>query len=530
MVVDADALTALAGPLDRLRGARAARCLTPHPARWRGCSASASPTCSATASPPRAQFATAWERARRAQGRDERDRPARRHRAPEPDRQPRDGQRGDRRRALGHARGVPRARPRAGGGARRRRLPARAGRRRRGRTARAGVARRRRRDRGAARGVQARRAARAAGLVAPRARGNGGGRARRWASRWPRRCRRRSTATSGPARRASPRDSSRGLGVSTGATSPTFVLVNEYRGRLPVHHVDAYRTTSLTELRRSRPARALRRRRRDHRRVGGQGRAAAAGAAVRVRIDGVGDEPRADRDRACRAPRASVYRDRPLTATRAAVRQAHDDGAVADERTAARAALLERPRRAGRRRAAGAAARLGLSRPEAVDVAREMLAAYGSLADVASREARRARAGARRRPGQGRAAGRGLRADAPTARADAGRADGARRSPAEVYAAFAPLMEDLRARSFAWRCWTPRTGCCATDGVRGNAVGEPRASARGLQAGHPGVRPRRSSSSTTIRAAIRRPAGRTSGSPVSSPSARACWSCRSTTT
>jgi len=30
----------------------------------------------------------------------------------------------------------------------------------------------------------------------------------------------------------------RGLGVATPATSPTFVLVNEYRGRLPVHHVD----------------------------------------------------------------------------------------------------------------------------------------------------------------------------------------------------------------------------------------------------------------------------------------------------
>ena len=40
----------------------------------------------------------------------------------------------------------------------------------------------------------------------------------------------------------------RALGVSTGATSPTFVLVNEYRGRLPVHHVDAYRTASLAEL------------------------------------------------------------------------------------------------------------------------------------------------------------------------------------------------------------------------------------------------------------------------------------------
>lgn len=40
----------------------------------------------------------------------------------------------------------------------------------------------------------------------------------------------------------------RGLGVRAGATSPTFVLINEYHGRLPVHHVDAYRTESLTEL------------------------------------------------------------------------------------------------------------------------------------------------------------------------------------------------------------------------------------------------------------------------------------------
>jgi len=40
----------------------------------------------------------------------------------------------------------------------------------------------------------------------------------------------------------------RGLGVGALATSPTFVLINEYRGRLPVHHVDAFRTASLTEL------------------------------------------------------------------------------------------------------------------------------------------------------------------------------------------------------------------------------------------------------------------------------------------
>jgi tRNA threonylcarbamoyladenosine biosynthesis protein TsaE len=39
-----------------------------------------------------------------------------------------------------------------------------------------------------------------------------------------------------------------GLGVRGRVVSPTFVLVNEYRGRLSMHHVDAYRTESLTEL------------------------------------------------------------------------------------------------------------------------------------------------------------------------------------------------------------------------------------------------------------------------------------------
>jgi len=61
MVVDADALTALAGHLDRLRGARAARCLTPHPgemARMLGVSiADVQRDRIATAR----QFATAWE-------------------------------------------------------------------------------------------------------------------------------------------------------------------------------------------------------------------------------------------------------------------------------------------------------------------------------------------------------------------------------------------------------------------------------------------------------------------------------------
>jgi tRNA threonylcarbamoyladenosine biosynthesis protein TsaE len=41
----------------------------------------------------------------------------------------------------------------------------------------------------------------------------------------------------------------RALGVpSEAATSPTFVLVNEYRGRLPVYHFDAYRLRDEDEF------------------------------------------------------------------------------------------------------------------------------------------------------------------------------------------------------------------------------------------------------------------------------------------
>src|SRR5262249_28083772 len=40
----------------------------------------------------------------------------------------------------------------------------------------------------------------------------------------------------------------RGLGVRGHAMSPTFVLIHEYHGRLPVHHVDAYLTERLPEL------------------------------------------------------------------------------------------------------------------------------------------------------------------------------------------------------------------------------------------------------------------------------------------
>lgn len=84
----------------------------------------------------------------------------------------------------------------------------------------------------------------------------------------------------------------RGLDVTTRATSPTFVLVNEYRGRVPVHHVDLYRVESaaeamdlgLDEL------------------FAGEGVTVVEWAdklgallpddAVRVHIDGLGDEPR----------------------------------------------------------------------------------------------------------------------------------------------------------------------------------------------------------------------------------------------
>jgi DNA repair protein RadC len=78
----------------------------------------------------------------------------------------------------------------------------------------------------------------------------------------------------------------------------------------------------------------------------------------------------------------------------------------------------------------------------AVEVAHEMLAAYGSLAGVAAREL----AELARRPGVGRAKAarlvsafeltRRLRARTPGVRTVLG-------SPCEVHAAFAPLMEDL---------------------------------------------------------------------------------------
>jgi tRNA threonylcarbamoyladenosine biosynthesis protein TsaE len=38
-----------------------------------------------------------------------------------------------------------------------------------------------------------------------------------------------------------------GLGVIDPVISPTFTLVNEYRGRCPVYHIDLYRLTDVSE-------------------------------------------------------------------------------------------------------------------------------------------------------------------------------------------------------------------------------------------------------------------------------------------
>ena len=40
----------------------------------------------------------------------------------------------------------------------------------------------------------------------------------------------------------------RGMGVRSEVTSPTFIFVNEYQGRLPIYHVDLYRTEDLQEI------------------------------------------------------------------------------------------------------------------------------------------------------------------------------------------------------------------------------------------------------------------------------------------
>jgi DNA repair protein RadC len=84
----------------------------------------------------------------------------------------------------------------------------------------------------------------------------------------------------------------------------------------------------------------------------------------------------------------------------------------------------------------------GVRGRSAVDVAHEMLAAYGSLAGVAAREA----AELARVPGVGPAKAARLAAAFELTRRLRARTPGVRlvlSAPAEVYAAFGPLMEDL---------------------------------------------------------------------------------------
>ncbi len=40
-----------------------------------------------------------------------------------------------------------------------------------------------------------------------------------------------------------------GLGVTSYVKSPSFTIVNEYKGRLPVYHIDLYRLGDINEIR-----------------------------------------------------------------------------------------------------------------------------------------------------------------------------------------------------------------------------------------------------------------------------------------
>lgn len=89
----------------------------------------------------------------------------------------------------------------------------------------------------------------------------------------------------------------------------------------------------------------------------------------------------------------------------------------------------------------------GVRGKSAIDVAREMLAAYGSLADVAGREV----AELTRLAGVGPAKAARLVAAFELTRRLRARIPGARvtlSGPAEVYAAYGPLMEDLKREVF----------------------------------------------------------------------------------
>ena len=71
-----------------------------------------------------------------------------------------------------------------------------------------------------------------------------------------------------------------GLGVTETITSPSFILMAEYAGRLPLFHIDLYRLADAADALSWRVDRRPSERRRHARRVAGAARARASGASA----------------------------------------------------------------------------------------------------------------------------------------------------------------------------------------------------------------------------------------------------------
>lgn len=113
----------------------------------------------------------------------------------------------------------------------------------------------------------------------------------------------------------------------------------------------------------------------------------------------------------------------------------------------------------------------------AVDVAREMLATYGSLADLAGREV----AELARQQGVGPVKAARLAATFELTRRLRARLPGTRillSTPSQVYAAFAPLMEDLRREVFRVALLDAQNGllrdCVVSEGTLSASLVHPR--------------------------------------------------------
>jgi DNA repair protein RadC len=119
----------------------------------------------------------------------------------------------------------------------------------------------------------------------------------------------------------------------------------------------------------------------------------------------------------------------------------------------------------------------GTQGKSAVDVAREMLATYGSLADLAGREV----AELARQRGVGPVKAARLAAAFELTRRLRARLPGSRTllsTPSEVYAAFAPLMEDLRREVFRVALLDAQNGllrdCVVSEGTLSASLVHPR--------------------------------------------------------